>query len=158
MPLIHRRVEAQGRSRRPLAVGFAFARTFGSIVAFLAVLLLVAGVYALVEVIAHPLEGQSSEIIGGAVLITLAAVMMFYLIEPRVSARFRRRQAMKTRSSRSAILHLPLFPRQRKTASDSAPNYGTAAKPAYEFTLTLSESPRDSVPQEDDGDAVHDPR
>ena len=71
----YRSVGMPVRSRKSLLIRGGAARTFGSIVAFLAALLLTVGAYVLIEVIAHPLAGGPAEIIGAAVLIALAAIM-----------------------------------------------------------------------------------
>jgi len=78
--LTYRGAETTGRSRKPLSLRGGAAHTFRNILAFLSVVLLAIGAYELTEVIAHPLEGQSTEIIGAAVLIALAAIMVFYVI------------------------------------------------------------------------------
>jgi hypothetical protein len=152
----YRSVGMPVRSRKSLLIRGGAARTFGSIVAFLAALLLTVGAYVLIEVIAHPLAGGPAEIIGAAVLIALAAIMIFYLIEPRASAKRRRRKAKLDISAVTTVL-LPLTPAQRQLPFEAArATRGSAADElSYEFTLRLSESPRDSVPQEGAGDAVH---
>ena len=147
-----------GRSRKSLVVRGCAARTFGSIVAFLAATLLTVGGYVLIEVIAHPLEGQSTEIIVAAVMIALAAIMMFYLIEPRANGRSRRRRReAKAEASRAAAAHFPALPVQRQLPFEPPRPNGRSVfrEPSYEFTLRLSESPRGSVLREGDGDAVH---
>jgi hypothetical protein len=139
-------------------IGARAAGTYGGILAVLAALLLVVGAYVLLEVLAHPLQGESGEIIGAAVLIALATIMTFYLLEPRISAKFRRRRhRIKERPQRFITLHLQLNPERRKTPFARAPGAfaGAVPKPAYEFTLKLAESPPNSVLREDGGDAVH---
>ena len=87
MHLTYRGAETTGRSRKPLSLRGGAAHTFRNILAFLSVVLLAIGAYELTEVIAHPLEGQSTEIIGAAVLIALAAIMVFYVIRSHGCAR-----------------------------------------------------------------------
>jgi len=156
MAATYRRVSIPGRARKSLLIRGGAARTFGSLVAFLATLMLAVGAYLLAEMIAHPLEGETSETIGAAVLIALAAVMIFYLVEPRATARLRRRRALKCQPPRTATLHLPLTPKQGNLFKTARVARGRASfEPSYEFTLKLSESPRDSVLQVDGDDAVH---
>jgi len=141
--------------------GITAARNLGGIMATLAAALLVVGVYVLIEVVANPLEDQSVETIAAAVMIAFAAIMTFYLLEPRLAARFQRRQrrGTKVRSSRTTTLHLPLYPK-RKMPSEPArvPGASRPAKPPYEFTLKLAESPPDSALPKSADDAVHDRR
>ena len=158
MHLTYRGAETTGRSRKPLSLRGGAAHTFRNILAFLSVVLLAIGAYELTEVIAHPLEGQSTEIIGAAVLIALAAIMVFYVINPRAHARSRRRRHdARAEAARAAARHSPFARVQRRLpfepprATRSAP----AAQPPFEFTLRLLESPRDSALPEGGGDAVH---
>ena len=84
----HRAQRTPNPSLTPLLVQAGAAHTLGNIVTFLSVTLLCLGAYVLVEVIRHPLDAQSSEIIGAAVMIALAATLLFFLFEPRTTARF----------------------------------------------------------------------
>ena len=79
----HRAQRTPDPSLIPLLVQAGAARTLGSVVIFLSIALLCLGAYVLVQVIRHPLDAQPSEIIGAAVMIALAATMLFYLLEPR---------------------------------------------------------------------------
>lgn len=158
MHLTYRGAETTGRSRKPLSLRGGAAHTFGNILAFLSVVLSAIGAYELTEVIAHPLEGHSTEIIGAAVLIALAAIMVFYLINPRAHARSRRRRHdARAEVSRAAPLQLPLARVQRRLPFEPprAMQSAAAPQPPFEFTLRLLESPRDSALPEAGGDAVH---
>ena len=160
MPRWRRRSEIVDRSRQALLIGTGAARNFGSIAAFLAVGLLAVGAYLLKEAITQPLAAGSVDVIGAALLITMAATMIFHLLEPHASAISRRRRRGKAiRTERTTTLHLPLFPaREHPPYAGARAATGSDGRPAYEFTLRLEESPRDSVPQEAGGDAVRDLR
>jgi hypothetical protein len=86
----HRAQRTPDPSLTPLLVRAGAARTLGSIVTFIALALLCFGVYTLVEAIHHPLEAQATEIIAAAVMIALAATMVFFLFEPGSSPRLAR--------------------------------------------------------------------
>ena len=83
----HRAQRTPDPSLTPLLVRAGAARTLGSIVTFISVALLCFGAYILVEAIHHPLEAEATEIIAAAVMIALAATMLFYLFEPGSSPR-----------------------------------------------------------------------
>jgi hypothetical protein len=84
----HRAQRTPNPSLTPLLVQAGAAHTLGNIVTFLSVTLLCLGAYVLVEVIRHPLDAQPAEIIGAAVMIALASTLLFFLFEPRTTARF----------------------------------------------------------------------
>jgi hypothetical protein len=69
--------------RRAILIRAGMAQRFGSLVIFFSSMLLGLGGYELVQVIAHPLEAQPTEVIGAAVVIALACIMLFYVIEAR---------------------------------------------------------------------------
>jgi hypothetical protein len=79
----HRAQRTPNSSLTPLLVQAGAARTLGSIVSALSIILLCLGAYLLAEAIRHPLEAQPAEIIGAAVMITLGATMLFFLYETR---------------------------------------------------------------------------
>ncbi len=84
----HRAQRTPNPSLTPLLVQAGAAHTLGNIVTFLSVTLLCSGAYVLAEVMRHPLDAQPAEIIGAAVMIALAATMLFFLFEPRTTSRF----------------------------------------------------------------------
>jgi len=84
----HRTQRTPNPSLTPLLVQAGAAHTLGSIVIFFSLALLCLGAYLLVEGIRHPLDAQPAEIIGAAVMIALAATMLFYLFEPRTAVHF----------------------------------------------------------------------
>jgi hypothetical protein len=79
----HRAQRTPNPSLTPLLVRAGAAHTLGSIVIFFSIALLCLGSYLLVEGIRYPLDAQPAEIIGAAVMIALAATMLFHLFEPR---------------------------------------------------------------------------
>src|SRR6267378_4463699 len=66
------------RPSKSLVVRGGLARTFGSLAGFLVVTFLCGGLYILEDAFANPLEAG-----GAAFIITLAAILLFYLIKPR---------------------------------------------------------------------------
>lgn len=83
----HRAQRTPDHSLAPLLVRAGAARTMGSAIACLALLFLCVGAYLLVKVIRYPLDAQAIEILGAAVMIALAANMLFVLFEPRPGVR-----------------------------------------------------------------------
>jgi hypothetical protein len=107
----HRAQRTPNPSLTPLLVQAGAADTLGSIATLLSVMLFCLGAYVLVEVIRHPLEAQPADVIGSAVMIALAATLLFYLLEPRSGARIVRRHYMvESRGTSRAIQTLPLGP------------------------------------------------
>ncbi len=68
---------------KPLVVRGGLVRTFGSLAGFLALIFLCGGLYILEDVFANPLEAGAAAVISAAFIITLAALLLFYLIKPR---------------------------------------------------------------------------
>ena len=83
----HRAQRTPDHSLAPLLVRAGAARTLGSAIACLALALLCFGAYLLVKVIRYPLDAQPIEILGAAMMIALAANMLFVLFEPRSAVR-----------------------------------------------------------------------
>lgn len=80
---------------KPLVLRGGLARTFGSLVSFLAALFLLLGVYLLGDAFEHPVDAQAAAVLTAAFSITLAAILLYYLLKPRrarrgLFARFRR--------------------------------------------------------------------
>ncbi len=80
---------AAARHAKPLVIRGGLARTFGSLVGFLALLFLLLGFYLLGDAFAHPLDAQAAGILAAAFSITLAAILLYYLLKPRRSQRMR---------------------------------------------------------------------
>jgi uncharacterized BrkB/YihY/UPF0761 family membrane protein len=80
---------------KPLVIRGGLARTFGSLVSFLAVLFLFGGLYLLGDAFEHPLDAQATGVLFAAFSITLASILFFYVFKPRRgqrprTSRFRR--------------------------------------------------------------------
>jgi hypothetical protein len=80
---------------KPLVIRGGLARTFGSLISFLAVLFLFGGLYLLGDAFEHPLDAQAAGVLAAAFSITLASILLYFLFKPRHgqrprTARFRR--------------------------------------------------------------------
>jgi len=74
---------AATRRTKPLVIRGSLARTFGSLVCFLAALFLLLGFYLLVDAFEHPLDAQAVAVLTSALSIALAAILFYYLLKPR---------------------------------------------------------------------------
>jgi uncharacterized BrkB/YihY/UPF0761 family membrane protein len=79
------------RPRKPLVIRGGLARTFGGLVGFVVVTFLGGGFYILQDALANPLTEGAAAVIGAAFMITLAAILLFFLIKPRKRPRTTRR-------------------------------------------------------------------
>jgi riboflavin transporter FmnP len=82
---------------KPLIIRGGLARTFGSLATFLAMLFLFFGFYALGDAFEHPLAAQAGGVLAAAFSITLAAILIYFLLKPlrgtrSRAARFRREE------------------------------------------------------------------
>jgi uncharacterized BrkB/YihY/UPF0761 family membrane protein len=77
---------------KPLVIRGGVARTFGSLVSFLAALFLLFGFYILGDAFEHPLDAQAAGILAAAFSITLAAILLYFLLKPRRANRQRTRR------------------------------------------------------------------
>jgi hypothetical protein len=68
---------------KPLVIRGGLARTFGSLVSFLAVLFLCLGSYLLGDAFVHPLDAQATAVLAAALSITLASILLYFLLKPR---------------------------------------------------------------------------
>ena len=68
---------------KPLVIRGGLARTFGSLVSFLAVLFLFLGFYLLGDAFEHPLDAQAAGVLAAAFSITLAVILLYFLLKPR---------------------------------------------------------------------------
>jgi hypothetical protein len=68
---------------KPLVIRGGVARTFGSLVCFLAVLFLLGGLYLLGDAFEHPLDAQAVGVLAAAFSITLAVILLYFLCKPR---------------------------------------------------------------------------
>jgi riboflavin transporter FmnP len=88
-------VRVAANNVKPLVIRGGLARTFGSLASFLAVLFLIFGLYLLGDAFEHPLDAQAAAVLAAAFSITLAAILLYFLLKPRRgkrarTARFRR--------------------------------------------------------------------
>lgn len=77
----------------PLVIRGGLARTFGSLASFLALLFLLLGAYLLGDAFEHPLAAQAVAVLAAAFSLTLAAILLYFLLKPRRgkrTMRFRR--------------------------------------------------------------------
>jgi len=74
---------------KPLVIRGGLARTFGSLASFLAVLFLILGFYLLGDAFEHPLDAQATGVLAAAFSITLAAILLYFLLKPRRGPRSR---------------------------------------------------------------------
>jgi len=68
---------------KPLILRGGVARTFGSLVSFLASLFLLTGAYLLGDAFEHPLAAQAVAVLAAALSLALAAILFYYLLKPR---------------------------------------------------------------------------
>jgi uncharacterized BrkB/YihY/UPF0761 family membrane protein len=87
-------IVVRARHAKPLVIRAGLARTFGSLVTFLALLFLLFGLYLLQDNLENPIAAQPAALLAAAFSITLAFILFFYLLKPRRKhkgyARFRR--------------------------------------------------------------------
>ena len=86
----------ESHSVRPLVVRGGLFRTFGSLAAFLALVLLSLGIYLIEDTFSNPLTAQPAALLAGGFVLGLDAVLFYFLIKPRkkirtVGGRYRRR-------------------------------------------------------------------
>jgi len=80
------RAESFGRVARhtkPLVIRGGLARTFGSLVSFLAILFLLCGLYLVEDAFEHPLNAQAAGVLAAAFSFTVAAILFYYLLKPK---------------------------------------------------------------------------
>ena len=75
------------RPSKSLVVRGGLVRTFGSLAGFLVVTFLFWGIHTLEDVFLNPLSAGDAAVTGAAFIITLAAMLLFFLIEPGKSPR-----------------------------------------------------------------------
>src|SRR5258708_14923927 len=94
------------RPSRSLAARGDLAHTFGSLAGFVVVSFLCWGIYILEDAFADPLNAGAAAVISAAFIITLAFILLFYLIKPGKRPRWR-----ADRSSRdsAAAAEVPFF-------------------------------------------------
>lgn len=68
---------------KPLVIRGGLARTFGSLVSFLAMIFLLLGLYLLRDAFAHPLAAQAVGVLTAALSITLSTILFYFLLRPK---------------------------------------------------------------------------
>ena len=104
-------VEAEIRPAKSLVVRGGLFRTFGTLLGFLALVLLIVGIYILQDTLANPLTAQPVALLVAGFLLGLDAVLIFFMMKPR--KKLRTSTAHRHRRSR---LHAPATRRARLTA------------------------------------------
>jgi hypothetical protein len=87
---MRRRVVHRTSGMRPsksFAVRAGLAHTFGSLAGFVVVTFPCWGPYILADAFAHPIAGGAVAVISAAFIITLAAMLLFFLIKPQKRSR-----------------------------------------------------------------------
>jgi hypothetical protein len=80
-------VRATPHHPKPLVIRAGLARTFGGLAGFLALLFLLIGSYLLGDAFEYPLAAQPVGVLAAAFSITLAVILLFYLLKPRCKQR-----------------------------------------------------------------------
>ncbi|HEV1994552.1 MAG TPA: hypothetical protein VGR03_09485 [Candidatus Acidoferrum sp.] len=73
---------SSARPPRSLVVRGGLVRTFGGLASFLVLIFLCGGLYILEDAFANPLDAGTAAVISAAFIITLAAMLLFFLIKP----------------------------------------------------------------------------
>jgi hypothetical protein len=109
----HRLQRSEDRSLAPLLVRAGAARTLGSIIVLLSLVMLSLGIYQVIEAVRHPLEAQSAMLIAAAVFIALAIILFCYVLEPLSAPRMVRRRHAQWHAHRYGLgkeLHVAAHP------------------------------------------------
>ncbi|SRR6266851_6148627 len=75
------------RPPKSLVVRGGLVHTFGGLAGFVVVTFLCGGFYILEDAFANPRDAGAAAVISGAFIITLAAMLLFFLIKPRKKPR-----------------------------------------------------------------------
>lgn len=110
-----------GRQHTPLVVKGSLPRAFLSLGVFVEVGLLFLGSYLLTQAMMKPLQATSATVISGGVLLSLASVLLFYLLASgRPDWRSRRNRDLEEDSEASFIdVSARAIPEERETSSAS---------------------------------------
>ena len=105
-------VDPELRPAKSLVSRGGLFRTFGSLVGFLALLLLILGIYILQDTFANPLTAQPAALLGAGFILGLDSVLIYFMMKPRkalrlADARHRRRSRLHARSTRRHRLPAP---------------------------------------------------
>jgi len=105
-------VDAEIRPAKSLLARGGLFRTFGTLLGFLALLLLIVGIYILQDTFANPLTAQPTALLAAGFLLGLDAVLIFFMMKPRkklrtANARRRRRSRLPASATRRERLTAP---------------------------------------------------
>jgi hypothetical protein len=108
------------RPPKSLVVRAGLVRTFGSLAGFVVVTFLCGGLYILEDALANPIEAGASAVISAAFIITLAAMLLFFLVKP--STRSRTTSHARDFDSRAPAARPFLSPAARGVRQDNLRN------------------------------------
>jgi hypothetical protein len=164
-------LQSSWKASRTLVVRGGAARTFGSLVAFIAALLVACGLYLLGDAFAHPITAHDTGVLGAALTIALGSVLFFYLLRPgrtRHAGRGVPRRAVDGLVAHNSLLvsngngydgtlhngngHGSVIPDRNGNGRESTAlaNHRNSRL----ASATPEESPENTVPQESAGDAL----
>lgn len=95
------------RPSKSLVVRGGLVHTFGGLAGFLGVTFLCWGLYILKDAFANPLDAGAAALISGAFILTLAVMLLFFLIKPRKKPRTTNRNRAADSAAPTARSHLP---------------------------------------------------
>lgn len=84
------------RPRTPLVVRGSTPRTFRGMGLFVEVSLLFMGVYVLAQALINPLTASQLDILGGALILSVAAYLLLYLLWPKPKEALRQRERRRS--------------------------------------------------------------
>ena len=87
------------------------ARTFGGLAGFVVITFLGAGLYILQDAFANPRNAGGAEVLCAAFMITLAAILLFFLLKPPKTPQAMRRDRSATSAHQAVRPSLNLAPR-----------------------------------------------
>lgn len=103
------------RDHTPLVVKASLPRTFLSLGVFMEIGLLFFGSYLLAQAILQPLEAGTATVLCGSVFLSLATVLLFYLISPaKVKSISRIEEAEDGRAEDVITMDAKLVPEERE--------------------------------------------
>jgi hypothetical protein len=98
-------VDPEVRPAKSLVARGGLFRTFGSLLGFLALFLLILGIYILQDTFANPLTAQPTALLAAGFILGLDSVLIYFIMKPHkalrlVDTRRRRRSRLSTRVAR----------------------------------------------------------
>lgn len=98
------------RAPKSLVARGGLARTFGGLAGFLVILFLGVGFYILQDAFANPRNAGGAEVLCAAFMITLAAILVFFLLKPPKTPRAMSREASASAAQQAVRPSLNLAP------------------------------------------------